>query len=107
MIRNEAIKAGSQKGLKAGLFGIKARKIILLDRGREKALDQILCIFVRCLPLDTDVFISRFPIALDDGGKGALALFAVITARGDDCRMTGDGKAVVGAADVRVLIHVY
>src|SRR5687768_5290390 len=79
--------------------------MILLERVCEEALRQIFCVFVICLPLKANVFVSGFPIARQDGLESATAHDLVIAAGADDSGVICDRKLVKQTADVCILIH--
>src|SRR6266403_2093283 len=89
LIGDEAVQASANKSLEAGLSRIVAAKVVLLDSCGKETLGEVLGVFVCRLPLDANVFVSRFPVALNDGGERALTSLWIITARSDDRRMPG------------------
>src|SRR5258708_7272013 len=105
LIRDKPIQTSANESLKTCLGGIVTREVVLLEGERKKPLREIFGVFVGGLPFDADVFIGRFPIAFDDGGKGTFADVPVRAARGHNRRMVGYRKTISGAADVCVLIH--
>src|SRR5690242_12184455 len=59
-IRDEAVETRAQKRLKARFACVIVREVILFEGAREKALSQVLGIFVFSVPLESDVFVSGF-----------------------------------------------
>jgi hypothetical protein len=106
LICNKPIQAGAQKRLEAGFGCIVAGKVVLLECVREESLRQIFRVFVIRLPLETNVFVSWFPIAREDGVERALAQELVIAAGTRKGGVVGDRKLVKRSANVSVWIYL-
>src|SRR5215472_12839105 len=105
-VRDEPIETNAKKGLKTAASGVITPKIFLFNRSQEKSLHHVFGVFVRRLPLDTDVLVGWFPVARDDCLQRPLAHLRLSTAHCSHRRITGLGKSIAGAADVGIGIHL-
>src|SRR5215216_5602513 len=104
-IRNKAIETSAQKRLKTGLARVVTGEMIFLEGVCEEALRQIFRVFVIRLPLETDVFVSRFPITGEDGVEGTMAHELIVAARTNNCGVVGDRELVKRSTDVGIWVH--
>src|SRR5262249_48774869 len=80
LVRDVAIQTDAQIGAEASLAGLVRSQVALFERAREKALGQILPLFIVGIPLHANVLVDGFPIGSDDEAEGALAFRGIVRA---------------------------
>ena len=102
---DKAVQTRAQISLKTGFAGVVSGEVILFEGVREEALREIFGVFVVSVPFQADVFVCGFPVACDDGVKGATADKLIVAAGVDYGGVIGDREFVKWATDISVRIH--
>src|SRR5262249_37403956 len=105
LVRDVAVQTDAQIGAEASLAGLVRSQVALFERAREKALGQILPLFIVGIPLHANVLVDGFPIGSDDEVEGALASRGIVSAGGENGRAPRRREAARPASDVRLVAH--
>src|SRR5689334_19635854 len=106
-IGDEAVETRAQISLEAGFAGVIVREVILFESAGEEALRQIFGVFVISVPFETDVFVSGFPVAREDGVEGTMADSLIVAAGVDDGGVICAGKSMCWSANIGIRVHDY
>lgn len=90
----EVVQAGAEEGAEAGPLGVVGAEGPFCQGVGEELLGEVGGVLARGPPLDPQVLVDRFPVALGEGGEGLSARLGVGPgiADGTDDRVPGRGE---------------
>lgn len=84
LVGYETVDAGAQKSLKARFSRIVISEVVFLKGVAEKLLGQVFRVLVIDIPFQSDVFVDRLPITVENGTERSLTNMWLVTANRDD-----------------------
>jgi hypothetical protein len=105
LLRGERVHADAQERAKPGPSRVELLEKALLQRPREKALGQVLGVFVAEAALDAEVFVDGLPVRRDQRVEGLLPDGRVGTAGRADQRAARGRERGRRAAEIGVAVH--
>src|SRR5688500_8481215 len=86
LVGNKAVETSAQKRSETGFRRIISLKEIFLNGAGEESLRQILRLFVRFVPFESDVLVNRLPVSSHDGFESLKPFAALVAAESGDRR---------------------